>query len=153
MASSRGRRCPQVLREIEALSERYGLRVANVFHAGDGNLHPLVLYDERDAGRLRAAEELAGEILRTCVASGGSITGEHGVGMDKRGYMPVMFSETDMATHQLLALRARPGAPGQPRQGLSDAAPLRRDTRASTIRTRWRRRASPSAFSREEHSQ
>ncbi len=91
-----------VLREIEALGARYGLRVANVFHAGDGNLHPLVLYDERDEGAFERAEALAGEILRTCVASGGSITGEHGVGMDKRGYMPVMFSEADMATHQLL---------------------------------------------------
>lgn len=93
---------PAVLREITALGERYGLRVANVFHAGDGNLHPLVLYDERDEGALERAEELAGEILRACVTSGGSITGEHGVGMDKRGYMPVMFSEADMATHQLL---------------------------------------------------
>jgi glycolate oxidase len=93
---------PAVLREIEALGARYGLRVANVFHAGDGNLHPLVLYDERDEGAFERAEALAGEILRTCVASGGSITGEHGVGMDKRGYMPVMFSEADMATHQLL---------------------------------------------------
>ena len=93
---------PDVLREIEALGARYGLRVANVFHAGDGNLHPLVLYDERDEGAFARAEELAGEILRACVASGGSITGEHGVGMDKRGYMPVMFSEADMATHQLL---------------------------------------------------
>jgi glycolate oxidase len=93
---------PSVLREIEALGARYGLRVANVFHAGDGNLHPLVLYDERDVGAFERAEALAGEILRTCVASGGSITGEHGVGMDKRGYMPVMFSEADMATHQLL---------------------------------------------------
>jgi glycolate oxidase len=93
---------PEVLREIEALAARYDLKVANVFHAGDGNLHPLVLYDQREAGAEQRAEELAGEILRSCVAHGGSITGEHGVGADKRAYMPAMFSETDMATHQLV---------------------------------------------------
>jgi glycolate dehydrogenase FAD-linked subunit len=105
---------PAVLREIEALGARYGLRVANVFHAGDGNLHPLVLYDERDAGAFERAEALAGEILRTCVAAGGSITGEHGVGMDKRGYMPVMFSEADMATHQLLRCALDPARLANP---------------------------------------
>jgi glycolate oxidase len=105
---------PAVLREITALEQRYGLRVANVFHAGDGNLHPLVLYDERDEGAFERAEELAGEILRTCVASGGSITGEHGVGMDKRGYMPVMFSEADMATHQLLRCALDPARLANP---------------------------------------
>jgi glycolate oxidase len=93
---------PEVLREISALGERFGLRVANVFHAGDGNLHPLVLYDQREPGAEGRAEELAGEILRSCVAHGGSITGEHGVGADKAAYMPVMFSEADMATHQLV---------------------------------------------------
>lgn len=93
---------PEVLREIAALSDHYGLRVANVFHAGDGNLHPLVLYDERDEGAEERAEELAGEIIRSCVEHGGSITGEHGVGVDKKDYMPVMFTEADMATHQLL---------------------------------------------------
>lgn len=93
---------PEVLREIEALGARYGLRVANVFHAGDGNLHPLVLYDHANEGAEERAEELAGEILKTCVRLGGSITGEHGVGIDKRGYMPEMFTEQDMAAHQLL---------------------------------------------------
>jgi len=93
---------PEVLREIEQLSGRFGLRVANVFHAGDGNLHPLVLYDQRVAGAEHQAEQLAGEIIKACVAHGGSITGEHGVGMDKRDYMPAMFTEADMATHQLI---------------------------------------------------
>jgi glycolate oxidase len=92
----------EVLREIEKLSDRFGLRVANVFHAGDGNLHPLVLYDQRIEGAEHHAEQLAGEIIRVCVAHGGSITGEHGVGMDKRDYMPAMFTEADMATHQLI---------------------------------------------------
>jgi len=97
---------PQVLREIGELSEQYGLRVANVFHAGDGNLHPLVLYpNESDYER---AEHLAGDILKTCVAHGGSITGEHGVGVEKRPYMSVMFSEADMDTHQMVRCAFNP---------------------------------------------
>jgi glycolate oxidase len=84
------------LAEIEELSRRYGLRVANVFHAGDGNLHPLILYDGREEGALERAEELAGEILSMCVRLGGSITGEHGVGMEKRAYLPQMYAQDDM---------------------------------------------------------
>jgi len=84
------------LARIEALSRQYGLRVANVFHAGDGNLHPLILYNGREKGELERAEALAGEILQMCIDLGGSITGEHGVGMEKLHYMPVMFSETDL---------------------------------------------------------
>ncbi len=99
---------PDVLREIAALTAQYGLRVANVFHAGDGNLHPLVLYDERDAGAVHQAEALAGDILRICVAHGGSITGEHGVGADKKAHMPLMFTEADMATHQLIRCAFNP---------------------------------------------
>ncbi|MCB0182880.1 MAG: FAD-binding oxidoreductase, partial [Caldilineaceae bacterium] len=71
--------------------------VANVFHAGDGNLHPLILYNGREAGALERAEGLAGEILQLCIALGGSITGEHGVGVEKRQYMGDMFNETDLA--------------------------------------------------------
>ena len=92
----------KVLREIEALAASAGLRVANVFHAGDGNLHPLVLYDASIAGQERAAEELGGEILRMCVRYGGSITGEHGVGADKAAYMADMFSPEDLDTMGLL---------------------------------------------------
>ncbi|GAC1362921.1 MAG: FAD-linked oxidase C-terminal domain-containing protein [Herpetosiphon sp.] len=93
---------PRVLREISALSTTAGLRVANVFHAGDGNLHPLVLYDRRIAGQEHAAETLAGDILRICVAAGGSITGEHGVGREKQQFMSVMFAEPDLETMQLV---------------------------------------------------
>ena len=99
---------PQVLRDIAAISERYGLRVANVFHAGDGNLHPLVLYDDRNEGEERRAEELAGEILRICVSYGGSLTGEHGIGVEKRPYMPVMFTAADMETHQMIRCAFNP---------------------------------------------
>ena len=95
-------RLAEVLRRIEELSGEYGLRVANVFHAGDGNLHPLVCYDGRSEGEAERAEELAGLIVKACVDAGGSITGEHGVGEDKKAYMPRMFSEDDLDVMQLL---------------------------------------------------
>ena len=89
-----------VLKEIEALSEKYGYTIANVFHAGDGNLHPLILYDNSVPGALHQVEELGGEILRLCVKAGGSISGEHGIGSDKKCFMPDMFSEADLETMQ-----------------------------------------------------
>jgi glycolate oxidase len=92
----------RVLGEIARLAARSGLRVANVFHAGDGNLHPLVLYDAAVPGQEQLAEEVAGAILALCVAAGGSITGEHGVGADKAAYMGQMFSDDDLATMNLL---------------------------------------------------
>ena len=91
---------PQVMSEIERLSQETGLRVANVFHAGDGNLHPLVLYDRRIAGQEEAAELLSNDILELCIAAGGSITGEHGVGEDKKKMMSKMFAEPDLVTMQ-----------------------------------------------------
>jgi glycolate oxidase len=93
---------PVVLARIAELSSHHGLRVANVFHAGDGNLHPLVLYDASVPGEPARAETLAGEILRTCLEHGGSITGEHGVGLDKKKYMADMFTGEDLAAMQLL---------------------------------------------------
>jgi glycolate oxidase len=90
------------LAEIERLGKRYDLRVANVFHAGDGNLHPLILYNGREAGALERAEGLAGEILQMCIDYGGSITGEHGIGMEKRAYLPRMFNDVDLMTMRLL---------------------------------------------------
>ena len=91
---------PQVMNEIARLSREAGLRVANVFHAGDGNLHPLVLYDRRMAGQEAAAEKLSTRILELCLEAGGSITGEHGVGEEKKHMMPKMFSEPDLDTMQ-----------------------------------------------------
>lgn len=87
-----------VLGEIEALGEQYGYRVANVFHAGDGNLHPLILYNNSIPGALEQVEKLGGAILKLCVAVGGSISGEHGIGADKRCYMPEMFTDADLET-------------------------------------------------------
>ena len=106
---------PEVLRRINELADERGLRVANVFHAGDGNLHPLVLYDGAVEGQEQRAEELAAEILYTCLDHGGSITGEHGVGFDKKQYLPKQFSAEDLDTMQLVRCafdpdgRANPG--------------------------------------------
>jgi len=91
---------PQVMGEIQRLSQEAGLRVANVFHAGDGNLHPLVLYDRRVPGQQEAAETLSARILELCIEAGGSITGEHGVGVDKKKMMSKMFAEPDLVTMQ-----------------------------------------------------
>src|SRR5215203_2269410 len=93
---------PEVLRRIADLSSGSGVRIANVFHAGDGNLHPLVLFDAAVDGETERAEEVSGAILDLCITHGGSITGEHGVGADKAKYMPKMFTEADLDTMQLL---------------------------------------------------
>ena len=91
---------PLVLKRMKELSAKYGLSVANVFHAGDGNLHPLILYDSNKPGELDRAEQFGSDILRLCVEVGGVLTGEHGVGVEKRDLMPVMFSEIDLAAQQ-----------------------------------------------------
>jgi glycolate oxidase len=91
---------PKVLQRMSELSVQHGLRVANVFHAGDGNLHPLILYDANKPGELEKAEAFGADILRLCVEVGGVLTGEHGVGVEKRDLMPAMFSETDLAQQQ-----------------------------------------------------
>ncbi|MGH6618431.1 MAG: FAD-linked oxidase C-terminal domain-containing protein [Alphaproteobacteria bacterium] len=93
-------RLPEVLGRMAALSQQYGLRVANVFHAGDGNLHPLILYDANEPGELEKAEEFGADILRLCVEVGGVLTGEHGVGVEKRDLMPAMFTEADLQQQQ-----------------------------------------------------
>ncbi len=94
------RRLPDVLQRMAALSDHYGLKVANVFHAGDGNLHPLILYDANLPGELERAEDFGSDILRLCVEVGGVLTGEHGVGVEKRDLMPVMFTEADLKQQQ-----------------------------------------------------
>jgi len=96
------RRLPEVLQRMAALSARHGLGVANVFHAGDGNLHPLILYDANQPGELDRAEAFGNDILRLCVEVGGVLTGEHGVGVEKRDLMPAMFSDEDLKQQQRL---------------------------------------------------
>ncbi len=88
---------PRILGEIEAIGARHGVLIANVFHAGDGNLHPLICFDERVPGELERAVAAGSEILRLCIAVGGTVTGEHGVGQEKVNFMPLMFSEADLA--------------------------------------------------------
>lgn len=105
---------PAVLRAIADLSSDKGVRVANVFHAGDGNLHPLVLFDGSVQGEAERAEEVSGAILDLCISSGGSITGEHGVGSDKAKYMPRMFTDDDLDTMQLVRCAFDPGGISNP---------------------------------------
>jgi len=96
------RQLPAVLSAMQEMSVKYDLRVANVFHAGDGNLHPLILYDADQPGQLERAEAFGADILKLCVAVGGVLTGEHGVGVEKRDLMDEMFSEVDLNNQQRL---------------------------------------------------
>jgi glycolate oxidase len=98
----------QTLAEIQRMGAERGIRVANVFHAGDGNLHPLILIDEDHPGAVERAEQLAGQILELCVRYGGSITGEHGIGVEKRQYLPVMFNEADLDAMQAIHAQIDP---------------------------------------------
>ena len=91
---------PYVLESMDDMSKKYDLRVANVFHAGDGNLHPLIMYDANIPGELERAENFGADILRLCVEVGGVLTGEHGVGVEKRDLMREMFSEIDLNQQQ-----------------------------------------------------
>jgi glycolate oxidase len=101
---------PEVLRGMRQMSEKYGLRVANVFHAGDGNLHPLILYDANKPGELEKAENFGADILRLCVKVGGVLTGEHGVGVEKRDLMGEMFTSVDLDTQIRLKVAFDPQA-------------------------------------------
>lgn len=96
------RKLPDMMRRMASLSQKYGLRVANVFHAGDGNLHPLILFDANAPGQLHRAEEFGADILRSCVEMGGVLTGEHGVGVEKRDLMTIQFTEEDLKQQQRL---------------------------------------------------
>src|SRR3972149_3772933 len=89
-------RLPEVLKRVSDICAGYGLSVANIFHAGDGNLHPLILYNANDADELARAENAGADILKLCVEVGGCLTGEHGVGIEKRDLMPVQFSREDL---------------------------------------------------------
>ena len=94
---------PHILREIRRIGEHYGLRIANVFHAGDGNIHPILLFDERDADQVKRVLAASHEILEECVRCGGSVTGEHGIGVEKIDFMPKLFTPDDLA--MMLRLR------------------------------------------------
>jgi glycolate oxidase len=96
------------LRQIEQLSREAGIAVANVFHAGDGNLHPLIMYDGREKGALERAEDLAAKIVQLCIDLGGSITGEHGVGMEKRQFLSGMYDEASLDCMRRIRLGCDP---------------------------------------------
>jgi glycolate oxidase len=96
------RELPRVLSAIAEMSERYGLGCCNVFHAGDGNLHPLIVFDVMKEGDLEKAEGFGAEILKLCVEVGGVLSGEHGIGVEKKALMGEMFSETDLAQQERL---------------------------------------------------
>jgi glycolate oxidase len=87
---------PEIMRTIAEIGRRHGLRIANVFHAGDGNIHPILLFDETVPGQVESVLEASHEILETCIAMGGSVTGEHGIGVEKRSFMSELFSEDDL---------------------------------------------------------
>jgi len=105
---------PQILRHITRVGERYGLRIANVFHAGDGNIHPILLFDERDPEQVRRVLVASHEILDECIALGGSVTGEHGIGVEKMEFMPKLFSPEDLAAMASLRDAFNPGGKCSP---------------------------------------
>ena len=120
------RALPEVLARMAEMSEQYGLGFCNVFHAGDGNIHPLIIFDVMKEGELERAEAFGAEILRLCVAVGGVLTGEHGVGIEKRDLMPVMFSGSRSGPAAAPEMRVRFRRPAQSRQGVSDIVRLHR---------------------------
>jgi glycolate oxidase len=87
---------PATLRHINEIGKKYGFQIGNIFHAGDGNLHPLILFDARDPEQFRRVVAASDEIIKFCIAMGGSITGEHGVGMEKDRLMPLLFTEAEL---------------------------------------------------------
>jgi glycolate oxidase len=97
-------RLPHILREIQRIGEKYNLRICNVFHAGDGNIHPILLFDERDGEQVKRVLAASREILDECIRVGGSVTGEHGIGVEKIDFMPKLFSPEDLG--MMLRLRA-----------------------------------------------
>jgi glycolate oxidase len=102
-------RLPEVLRRIGEMSESYGLQVANIFHAGDGNLHPLIMFDANDQASFHAAEQFGADILKLCVEVGGCLTGEHGVGVEKRDLMGVQFTEAELEQQRAIKTAFDPG--------------------------------------------
>jgi glycolate oxidase len=107
---------PHILREIQRIGARYNLRIANVFHAGDGNIHPILLFDERDPDQVKRVLQASHEILEECVRVGGSVTGEHGIGVEKIDFMPRLFTPEDLAMMQRLRAAFNPEGRCSPRK-------------------------------------
>ena len=92
----------QMLRKVSEVSERYGITIANVFHAGDGNLHPCMLFDAREPGVMENAMAAAAELMEECALLGGTLSGEHGIGLEKKEFMPLVYTDADMTAMQLV---------------------------------------------------
>jgi glycolate oxidase len=114
-------RVPDIVRRIADVAGRYRLRIANVFHAGDGNIHPILLYDERDPDQVERVLAAGREILEACVALGGSLTGEHGIGVEKRGQMPLLFAPEDLRAMSLVRAVFDPEGRANPHKVFPDA--------------------------------
>ena len=127
---------PEVLAEIGEIAKRSGQRIANVFHAGDGNLHPLILFDADVPGETERTVDAGADIMRLCAEAGGSLSGEHGIGMEKKDLMPLIFSEDDVAIMQRVKQALDPAGHLQPGQGLPDARPLPGDVQPQGLRRR-----------------
>src|SRR5437764_14655531 len=112
---------PHMLRQIQAIGGKYNLRICNVFHAGDGNLHPILLFDERDPDQVRRVLAASHEILEECVRVGGSVTGEHGIGVEKIDFMPRLFTPDDLAMMMRLRSAFNPDGRCSPRKMLPTA--------------------------------
>ena len=122
---------PHILRAIGRIGERYDLRIANVFHAGDGNIHPIVLFDERDADQVQRVLKASHEILEECVACGGSVTGEHGIGVEKIDFMPKLFTPEDLAMMVRLRQALNPDGRCSPNKMLPTAGACIEQSKAS----------------------
>jgi glycolate oxidase len=112
---------PQMLREIQRIGQKYDLRICNVFHAGDGNLHPIVLFDERDADQVKRVLAASHDILEECIRMGGSVTGEHGIGVEKLDLMPKLFTPEDLSMMLRLKEAFNPDSRCSPRKMLPTA--------------------------------
>jgi glycolate oxidase len=99
---------PHIFRHIIEIGQRYNVRIVNVFHAGDGNIHPIILFDERDPGATERVLKASGEILDECIACGGSVSGEHGIGVEKIRYMKKLFTDDDLAAMERLRTAFNP---------------------------------------------
>ena len=127
-------RLPETLRRIEEIGRKYGLQIGNIFHAGDGNLHPLILFDQRDRAQFERVVAAGGEIMRHCVEVGGALTGEHGVGMEKNELMPLMFTPDDLALMRRVRAAFNPDGRLNPGKVLPLGKGLRRNPRAAACR-------------------
>jgi glycolate oxidase len=122
-------RLPEMLRRVREISEKYQVRICNVFHAGDGNIHPILLFDERDEQQVRRVLEASHEILETCIQLGGSVTGEHGIGVEKLEFMSKLFSPADLSMMERLKSAFNPDGRLSPGKMLPTGAACLEQTR------------------------